>query len=62
MSEDIKSFTNEDFTEESFIKVLKKLEKEKVYKDPTYYMSQKRKEQFNSYIAESIKKAKEDGY
>ena len=49
-------------TEEILIDFLEDLNKKRPYVDPTEHMSQKRKEQFNSYIAESIKKAKEDGY
>lgn len=49
-------------TEKTFIDFFKDLNKKRPYVDPTEHMSQKRKEQFNSYIAESIKKAKEDGY
>ena len=51
-------------TEEILIDFLEDLNKTDTrrYIDPTEYMSQKQKQQFNSYVQESIKKAKEDGY
>ena len=51
-------------TEEMLIDFLEDLNKTDTrrYIDPTEHMSQKQKQQFNSYVQESIKKAKEDGY
>lgn len=64
MSEEIKYnwFDEPIINESELIGFFEDLNKQKPYQNPTDHMSQKQKQQFHSYLQESFKKAKEDGY